>query len=327
MCQMAEAFSVFMSIMGNSPRYLSPRCSLVEVTLRTVQGRYLLKPSDELNAIIIGALARAAELYPVGVVCPSFLSNHGHLLLRPTDQKALSGFMGYFTSKIAREIGKLYDWPGGIFPTPYRCREVSDEEEAQVDRLRYVLAQGVKEGLVESPLDWPGVHGAKALLEGEPLDGVWRDRTAEYHACRGQAPTDSEAYETVEQLTLEPLPCWDHLPVEERRRRIAEILREIEAAGRLERRRTGSWPKGAAAVKAMHPHHRPRAMERRPVSRFHAVRQRVRKELAEAYRLFLEAYRTASQALRSGEEKVLFPPGCFPPGLPFVPIEPVLKPP
>ncbi|MDY7094015.1 MAG: hypothetical protein SX243_13690 [Acidobacteriota bacterium] len=235
--------------------------------------------------------------------------------------------MGHFTSKIAREIGRLYDWPGGIFPTPYRCREVSEEEEAQVERLRYVLSQGVKEGLVESPLDWPGVHGAKALLEGKPLEGVWRDRTAEYHACRGRPPLDSETYETVEALTLKPLPCWDHLSAEERGVRVARLIADIEEVGRAERLRAGSWPKGAAAVKAMHPHHRPKVMERRPVSRFHAVRQRVRKELTEAYRLFLEAYRAASKALRSGEGKVMFPPGCFPPGLPFVPAEPVMRPP
>jgi hypothetical protein len=35
---------------------------------------------------------------------------------------------------------------------------VSDEEAAQVGRLRYILAHGVKENLVERVLDWPGVH-------------------------------------------------------------------------------------------------------------------------------------------------------------------------
>ncbi len=36
----------------------------------------------------------------------------------------------------------------GSGPTGYKAIPVSDEPAAQIDRLRYVLAQGVKDGLV-----------------------------------------------------------------------------------------------------------------------------------------------------------------------------------
>src|SRR5215813_46550 len=63
--------------MGRPIRYLPPEGScLVEVTCRTVQGRYLLTPSNELNEIILGALGRAQELYPVGICALAFVSNH-----------------------------------------------------------------------------------------------------------------------------------------------------------------------------------------------------------------------------------------------------------
>jgi hypothetical protein len=45
--------------------------------------------------------------------------------------------------------------------------------------LRYLLSHSVKEGLCESPFDWPGVECAKALVHGEKLEGVWFNRSKE----------------------------------------------------------------------------------------------------------------------------------------------------
>ncbi|MDY7095117.1 MAG: hypothetical protein SX243_19245, partial [Acidobacteriota bacterium] len=175
---------------------------MVEVTQKTFQGRFLLKPSQALNELIVGALARAAQRFPVDVVYPAFLSNHFHLLLRSETQKALSDFMEYFTSKAAREICRLYGWEGCVFPQPYKVREISEEEAAQVERLHYLMSQGVKEGLVASPLDWPGVHGVQALLDEKPLSGIWHDRTAEYNARRNGRPVRSEDFVQPESLEL-----------------------------------------------------------------------------------------------------------------------------
>ena len=75
--------------------------------------------------------------------------------------------MGYFNSKLAREVGRLTGWKQKIFGRRYQAIVVSDEEGAQIERLRYGLAHGVKEDLVDRPRDWPGVHGVQALLEGE----------------------------------------------------------------------------------------------------------------------------------------------------------------
>lgn len=46
--------------MARDLRYVPPG-SLVEVTCRTIQGRFLLRPSRELNEIVYGILGRAAE--------------------------------------------------------------------------------------------------------------------------------------------------------------------------------------------------------------------------------------------------------------------------
>jgi hypothetical protein len=67
---------------------------------------------------------------------------------------------------------------------PRGCYNACEEEAAQVERLRYVLAHGCKEGLVERLRDWPGVSAVRALLEDESLEGLWFDRTREHVSRR-----------------------------------------------------------------------------------------------------------------------------------------------
>jgi REP element-mobilizing transposase RayT len=132
-------------------RYVPPECPLVEVTCRTIQGRMLLRPSRELNRRVVGVLARAVARYDVGVCAFVFLSNHCHLLLRPSTVHQLSAFMGYVNSNIAREVGRLHHWREKFWGRRYRPVPVSFEPEAQIARLHYVLSQGCKEDLVACP--------------------------------------------------------------------------------------------------------------------------------------------------------------------------------
>ena len=74
----------------------------------------------------------------------------------------------------------MRNWPDGIWADRYRSIPISDEPAAQVDRLRYVLAQGVKEGLVAKVDEWPGISMLDAVLEGKPIRGTC------YQACGGQ---------------------------------------------------------------------------------------------------------------------------------------------
>jgi hypothetical protein len=74
-------------------------------------------------------------------------------------------------SKLAREVNRLTGWRGTVFDRRYDSAVVTAEEGAQIERLLYILSNGVKEGLIEQPQDWPGVHCANALLDGKPLTG------------------------------------------------------------------------------------------------------------------------------------------------------------
>ena len=62
--------------MGRGIRFVPEGGALVEVTGRTIQGRLLLRPSQELRAITLGILARAQREHPVQIHAFVFLSNH-----------------------------------------------------------------------------------------------------------------------------------------------------------------------------------------------------------------------------------------------------------
>jgi REP element-mobilizing transposase RayT len=305
--------------MGRHIRYLPTEGSgLVEVTCRTVQGRFLLTPSNELNEIILGALGRAQELYPVGICAFAFASNHFHLLLQVKSTHDLALFMGHFNSNLAREAGRLVQWREKFWGHRYQAIPVSEEEAAQVERLRYILAHGCKEGLVEQLRDWPGVSAVRALLGEETLEGLWFDRTREHIARRRGLAFERLDFATPYRLHLEPLPCWAHLPAEEYRKRIAEMVEEIEDQAALQRQLRGLAAKGAAAVLAQEPQAAPERLKKSPAPFFHAASRKVRLEFFEGYKYFIAAFRDAAESLRAGEPNVVFPSGSFPPAAPWV---------
>ena len=104
-----------------SPRFV-PAGSLVELTARTVGRRYLLVPSEELNAGIWAIIGRALWMYPVELHAVAFMSNHWHALVTVADAEALSRFVQYVHSNVAR----LLD--GGVSTSgrPYFAMEYVD---------------------------------------------------------------------------------------------------------------------------------------------------------------------------------------------------------
>jgi hypothetical protein len=79
--------------MSRPPRFIPGNKTLVETITRTVHSRLLLRPSHELNDIVLGILGRAQER-GVLVCVYSFLSNNYYIFLVVDSAKQLSGFMG-----------------------------------------------------------------------------------------------------------------------------------------------------------------------------------------------------------------------------------------
>lgn len=315
-CEISVAFSVSRG-MGNDPRWVPPD-SLVEIMQKTLHGRYLLRPSRELVDLFNGVLIRAAERYSVEVCAFVCLSNHSHLLVLPEDAEALSAFMTYFAGNLAKEVGRLHDWPQKIYGRRYTHVITSDEPEAQEERLRYLLSNSCKEGLVKRPQDWPGPSSVEALLTGTTVRGVWFDRSAEYEARRSKRRFRKYEFAEVHDLQLAPIPAWKHLDPEERKTRVRTIVRDITREAYETAKTTGRAPLGVRRVLAQHPHSRPETTKSSTKPIVHAATRKARQRMLLDFRLFRKAYRLASAALRRGDFEVTFPPGCHRPRLPFV---------
>ena len=292
------------------------------MTQKAIHGRHLLRPSRDLVDIFNGVLLRAAERYPVHVCAFVALSNHTHLLLIPEDGKALSAFMTYFGGNVGKEIGRMHDWRESLFGRRFSHVNVSEEPGEQEARLRYLLSNGCKEGLVKRPEDWPGPSSTEALLTGTKVSGVWFNRSAEYEARRCGRQFSKYEFAEVHSRELAPIPAWEPLSPEERRSRVQEMVREITAETRERIETTGRAPLGVKRILRQHPHERPAKTKKSPKPIVHAASRQVREAMKTQFYRFREAYREASEALRAGDFDVEFPPGCHRPRLPFFTGEP-----
>jgi hypothetical protein len=310
--------------MARLPRWI-PDNALVEVSSRCFQGRFLLRPSDELNSVIIGVLGRALELFPVDLHAAAFLSNHYHLLATFPSTGVMSRFMAFVNRNLSIEVGKLHDWRGPMWEGRYNHSILDNATAVQITRLRYLLSQGSKEGLVLSPRDWPGVHCAKPLIDNQPLQGLWIDRTAVWAAKNRREPFDPKKHTRETSVYFQPLPCWSHLPPEDCSWRVQELIEEIERETASEHARHGTLPIGVQEVLKHSPHHRPRKVKWSPAPRVMAATRDARWALWRALQSVVVAYWHAAEMLAEGAQNVPFPPGTFPPRRPYVPSSADLK--
>src|SRR3954463_10952550 len=282
-------------------RYVPKPKTLVHITCRTLQGLYLFRPGPEFNDVFLGVLGKAQRDCEVDLCAVSVLSSHFHLLAVVDDVKQAADFMRNLKSKLALETNRLTGWSGPVFDRRYEMAVVTEEEAAQVEIFKYILAQGVKEQLVERIQDWPGVHSFGALVDGTPMIGHWFDRSQEHAArVRGEEYSRFE-YATTEIVILSKIPCWAHLSDEAYRQRVASLGEDIEAEAAAVREATGTRVLGVEAILARDPLYRPKKLARSPAPRVHAATRAARKAFYEAYSWFVGAFRDAAEKLRRGD--------------------------
>ncbi|HEX6899081.1 MAG TPA: hypothetical protein VF789_05180 [Thermoanaerobaculia bacterium] len=304
--------------MGRDLRFIPEGGALVEVTCRTVQGRYLFRPCPEINEIIYGILGYAQGLHQIRICLVTVLSSHYHMLLDVDDARQLSKFMHFVNSRLSKEVNRLTGWSGPVFAERYTAKLVTNEEKAQVKRLRYILSNGTKEGLVEKPQDWPGVHSLHCLLDGVPMTGYLFNRTREHAARRRGETFERYAYATEATVHLSPLPCWRHLSSDQYRGRVAALAGDVQREAAAARKASGTEVLGPEAVTSTDPQYRPKTLARSPAPRFHAATREAWFRLWDAYSQFVAAFRTAAAKLKAGDRASPFPAGSFPPALPYV---------
>jgi len=243
----------------------------------TVQGRYLLRSDLVLNDRLLGILGKFQRIHGVQIVMITVLSSHFHILLVVEDALQQANFMRDFQFALSREVNGLTGWRGPVFERRFEATPVTNEEKAQAVRLKYVLANGVKEDLVERVLDWPGVNTAAALLQGASLKGHWIDRTQQHAARNRREDASDERFAVEETVILSPPSCWAHLTPERYREQVAALVEEVEQEAALARRRSGKRVLGVKASLAQSPQTRPETLARSPAPLVHAATKAARR--------------------------------------------------
>src|SRR5689334_19147621 len=108
--------------------------SMLEVTVRTLDGRQLLRPVPQVREAIYGIIGRALQLYPVLLHAFVFLSNHGHLALTTPDADALLAFRAHVFGNIARVVKAMTGWSRPVWAKPTPPAAILDDV-ASVRRL------------------------------------------------------------------------------------------------------------------------------------------------------------------------------------------------
>jgi hypothetical protein len=241
------------------------------------------------------------------------------MLLSACDFCELSRFMNHINSNIAREIGRLHDWHDKFWSRRFSAIPVLDDVSL-LDRARYILSHGCKEGLVAHPADWPGINCIAALTEGTPLVGQWFNRTKMYADSRTVSGVQAESdYLTEYKVEIRPLPTLADLSETARQAMWRKFIDDLAFQNQKEN------VLGVKAILAQNPHSKPVSTKKSPRPFCHAITQKVVKEYREGYRAFVGAFREAFGSLLAGHIRSFESfPDCYIP--PFAYKRPCLAP-
>ncbi|MEW5738555.1 MAG: transposase [Myxococcota bacterium] len=285
------------------------------ITCRTFQARKLMAPSSPLvREVCGGVLAKAVSVSGVRLHAYVFLSNHLHLIVHARGQR-IAAFMKYLLGNLSKKLGPLCEphWWGGFWERRYSAIPILDEAALE-DRLRYVIAHGVKEGLVAHASDWEGLHCVQQLEDEKPRVFRWYNWTKRWNSRRqkGEAVEpavsryDDEASEKV-SLELEPLPHWASEDAPKRQRRMRALVAEVERAVAPR-----GQPLGVEAIRSQSTEPCWRR-KRTPRPLCHASDAGARAHYRALYRAFCEEFRSAARRWLAGDRTPIFPPGSFRP--------------
>ncbi len=119
-------------------------------------------------------------------------------------------------------------------------------------------------------------------------------------------------------LKLDPMPCWEELTPTKRRRRVQEMIAEIEEKAAAKRQENGKSVMGMARVQRTSPLERPANFKKSERPLVHAASKAARDSYKVVRATFVEFFKNASRELLQGCKDVEFPAWSFPPGAPFV---------
>ena len=202
------------------------------------------------------------------------------------------------------------NWRGSFWERRYSAEPVLDEG-AVLERVRYIVSHGVKEGLVRRCEEWPGLTCLPELFGRPARRFRWFDWSHRWTARSKKRVPDrfDPRFATKETLELRPLPLTRFSRPSTWRRFLKRAVEAIQSQGRRDHPRV----LGPAGVLAQDPQYRPDRPKRTRRPWCHASSAEVRARYMDEHLTFRAKFSVASPRWRSGDFSVAFPPYAFRP--------------
>lgn len=293
-----------------APRLILPGTTYL-ITRRCTQRQFLLRPSAEVNALLLYGLIYGAVKHEIQLHAFFFASNHYHLVVTDTECR-LPLFQAWFNRIVACVLNVKYGrrenfWKLGSYNAvairgPGWGDTGSDDtgQEDVMDKIVYTLVNPVAAGLVDRAYKWPGLWSAPMQMAGKTIEAK---RPAFF----------SEGMPKKVKIQLTPPPGFEHLTPTAFANTIAQRVRQAEDA--LHSQRNGRPFLGSTKVltqspQTIPPH--PSQVEKKALNPRVAAKDKKRRQgLLKVLQNFLGAYREALQRFCAGEWEVFFPVGTY----------------
>lgn len=122
-------------------------------------------------------LRRLKRILPgleLSIIAYCLMPNHYHFLVRQVGSHPAGSLVQYLFNSYTKAYNRRYTHSGTLFERRYLAKAVTDDTHL-LHLCRYIHANPVKDGLVESPGDWPYSNYAEWVgqREGTLLDGAF----------------------------------------------------------------------------------------------------------------------------------------------------------
>ena len=158
--------------------------------------------SDGDYSAFMKAMADALDVVPMRILAWCLMPNHWHLVLWPNADGELSRFVGWISNTHVRRYNRFHglDGRGHLYQGRFKSFPIQEDHHL-LCVLRYVEANAVRAGLVQTAADWPWCSLATGTAAGDdrPDAGRWRRLLADWPVER----PDNWA-ELVDQRMEEP---------------------------------------------------------------------------------------------------------------------------
>jgi len=285
----------------SAPRQVLPGSTYL-VTRRCSERRFFLSPSAIVNQVFSYCLAYATQQTGVLVHAYVALSNHWHAVITDPDGR-LPEFMAHVNKLVGKCINThLGRWESLWSPEKYSSVRLETEEDVFA-KLLYVLGNPVEAALVESSNQWPGAISGPRACAAAPRT---IPRPDIFFRPDGEMPTAVPLQMTVP-------PCFSSIGRHKLASQLAQQLKDHEADLLAKHAAEGRELLGRLAVLCQDPFDCPQSLApRRNLNPRVACRDKWRRvEALCRLKEFLQAYREAWLAFKSGVKDVVFPAGTY----------------